>query len=517
MKKKSFLLSYLLILFCLPINTLFAQDNPVPKTDEKDKSETKSIASVTRHSIQIDGKNVNYSATVGWLILKNEKKEPVARFGYTAYVKSDIIDKTQRPIIFAFNGGPGSSSIWLHLGGLGPKRVVVNDTSYTPSPPYKSIDNNYSIIDVADLVMIDPVGTGYSKPLGEAKKKDFWGVDQDIKSVSGFIEKYVTETGRWVSPKYILGESYGGMRAAGLVWYLQNDCLMNFNGVVLVSPFLNFISNSDGYYLDEPYMLFFPSLAAAAWYHNLIPDKPENLEAFLKEVEEFAYNEYGPALMKGFTIALDEKKAIAEKMGAYTGTDIEYWMKADLRVVHTQFLQELMRNEERITGRLDARFTGSMVDPLNEDMDYDPCSKYIGHAFKAALLDYFRNDLDFKQSEEYKVTESIGSWDWKHKPPSSFKATFDDLIPWPDLRPDLSMAMITNPGLNVMVMQGYYDLATPLCITKYDISHLDIPLEAQKRIHWEYYYAGHMMYLHEPSLKKFKNDLVSFINNTDGL
>jgi len=484
------------------------------KTVSAEKTATPEPRSVSsQHSIQIDGQTVNYTATVGWLILKDDEQEPTARFGYTAYTREGVSDPTQRPILFAFNGGPGSSSIWLHMGILGPQRVVIKDEGFAPPPPAERVDNAYSIIDVTDLVMVDPVGTGFSKPLGDATSEDFWGVDQDIRSVGAFITQYITEHGRWASPKYILGESYGGIRAAGLVWHLQNKEGMNFNGVIVVSPFLNQGSGNDGANIDLPHVLYLPTLAATAWYHDAIPNKPADLASFVDEVDRFAYDEYAPALMKGYTIAADEKQAVAQKLGAYTGTSPEYWLKADLRVSHTQFLQELQRDERLITGRIDSRFSGPAVNPLAETMDYDPFFPAIEPAFTAAFMDYLHRELEFDPEETYMVSAFEIDWDWDHKPPSTRAWE----VPLANLRPDLSMALTTNPGLHLLVQQGYYDLATPTLATKHDIDHLDIPAEARQRIRMEFYEAGHMMYLHGPSREKFRTDLASFIRDTDRL
>jgi carboxypeptidase C (cathepsin A) len=498
------------LLACLLATPVLAQE----EKEESPKAEApKAESSTTRHSLRIDGETIEYSATAGWLIMENDKGEPIARFAYTAYTREGI-DPARRPIMFAFNGGPGSSSIWLHMGILGPQRVVVTDEGFTAPPPSQRVANEYSIIDVTDLVMIDPVGTGYSKPLGEAEGKQFWGVDQDIESVGAFIKKYVTENRRWASPKYILGESYGGIRSAGLVWHLQSEHGMNFNGVIIVSPFLNMGSGVDGADIDLPHVLYLSTLAATAWYHGALADKPEDLAALVEEVDRFAYDEYAPALMKGYTISDSEKREVAEKLAAYTGTGADYWIKADLRVSHTQFLQELKRDERLIAGRIDSRFIGPAVNPLGENMDYDPFFPSVGPAFTAGFLDYMHNELDFGHEEEYTVSGGLFTqWDWGHKPPNSSGFT----VPWPDLRSDLAMALTMNPGLHLLVQQGYYDLATPTLATKHDINHLDIPPEARERIEMEFYEAGHMMYLHQPSMEKYREDLAGFIRETDRL
>ncbi len=486
-------------------------DGDAPKPPAEATPTPEPASKSTKHEVTIGGQKISYTATVGWLIMKDDAGKPIARFGYTAYTRNGIRDLSQRPVLFAYNGGPGSSSIWLHMGILGPRRVVLPDPAYAPPPPSQRVNNEYSILDVADLVMIDPVGTGFSKPLGDAKGEDFWGVDQDVKSVGAFIKRWVAENGRWASPKYILGESYGGMRSAALANYLQSTQGMNLNGVVIVSPFLNAGSGVDGIELDLPHALYLPTFAATAWYHDLVPNKPASLEAYVAEVERFAYSEYLPALTRGYVISPEEKRAIAAKLAAYTGTSADYWEKADLRVSHPQFLQELMRNNRMIAGRIDSRFVGPAVNPLSETMDYDPFFPAVGPAYTAAFLDYLNGELEFGRDEEYKVSAFGIKWDWSHKQPGA-----DDWItPMPNTVPDLARALTMNPGLHLLVQQGWYDLATPFFATKHDIEHLDITPEARSRIRMEYYDAGHMMYLHGPSMRKFRDDLAGFIRATD--
>jgi carboxypeptidase C (cathepsin A) len=514
MNARRTILSPLLAALCLQAAMLSAQTAPAEAPKPAPTPTPEPQASRTQHQIEIDGQPVRYTATAGWLIMKNDEGKPIARFGYTAYTRDGISDLSRRPITFAYNGGPGSSSIWLHMGVLGPRRVVVNDPHYAPPPPSERVDNAYSIIDVTDLVMIDPVGTGYSKPLGDAKGKDFWGVDQDIQSVGAFIKRYVSENGRWASPKYILGESYGGMRTAGLAYHMQSVHGMNLNGVVLISPFLSAGSGIDGMEIDLPHVLYLPTLAATAWYHDAIPNKPASLEAYVAEVERFAYAEYMPALLKGYAIPAEEKRRVAAKLAGYTGTSVDYWEKADLRVSHPQFLQELERNNRLIAGRIDSRFVGPAVDPLAENMNYDPFFPAIGPAFTAAFLDYMHGELKFGRDEQYQVSAFDVKWDWQHKQPGEGGGW---MSPFANTVPDLAYAMTMNPGLHVLVQQGYYDLATPFLATQHDLEHLRIPQEARQRIEMKFYEAGHMMYVHPPSLKKFRDDLAGFIRATDRL
>jgi carboxypeptidase C (cathepsin A) len=468
-------------------------------------------SSVTTHEVRIGGETVRYTATAGTLILRGDKDRPVARFGYTAYVRDGSGSAARRPITFAFNGGPGSSSIWLHMGILGPRRAVVTDGDFSPPGPYERVNNEYSILDVSDLVMLDPVGTGYSQPVGDAEGKDFWGVDQDIKSVAAFIKQYTTDNDRWLSPKYILGESYGAMRAAGVVYALQNRHSMNFNGVVLVSPFLDFVAGGDGIGIDLPHVLYLPTLAASAWYHDALTNKPSDLRAFLDEVARFAYDEYAPALLRGNGLGDDERRAIAAKLAGYTGVSAEYWLRADLRVSHFQFLQELLRGRNQVTGRIDSRFIGPNVNPLAEGMDYDPMLTAIGAPFVATFLDYYHGELEFGRDMDYAVMGQLdGEWDWTHESPDrGFWSS-----PVPNTAVDLARAMTENPHLEVLIQQGYFDVATPHLATEYVVDHMNLQPPLRDHIKIEYYDAGHMMYLHPPSMEKYKEDLARFIERT---
>jgi carboxypeptidase C (cathepsin A) len=498
-------------------------DEPAPaENSEPEDKEPKPIpeprAERTKHELRLAGKTLKYTATVGWLILNDKKKdEPIARFGYTAYTLDGVKNASRRPITFAFNGGPGSASIWLHMGVLGPRRVVVNDGGYAPPPPAQVVDNEYSILDATDLVMIDPVGTGFSKPVGEAKGKDFWGVDQDIESVGDFIRRYVTENGRWGSPKYVLGESYGGIRGAGLAHHLQSKLGMNLNGLILVSPYFGQMSGNDGMGIDLPHVLYVSTFAATAWYYDAIPDKPPSLESFISEVERFAIDEYAPALLKGYAIPTDEKQAIAEKLGRYTGTSTQFWLRADLRVKHEAYLQELLRDRGLIAGRIDSRFSGPSLNALNDEMDYDPFFPAVGPAYTAAFRDYLHSELKFDVPDEYVVSGGLyKKWDWRHEQPG-VEGDEDKKVPVTNLLPDLARAMTMNPGLHLLIEQGYYDLATPTHALKYNLNQLRLTPETRGRIRVNYHGAGHMMYLHEESGRRFRENVVGFIRDTDRL
>ncbi len=503
------MIAKLILSFFLIAYSGFALAEDAKKETPKPAAEIpKAESSITSHQLKINGNTIRYKAVAGTTILKNDDGDPLATFGYTAYLQEGVTDLANRPIMFAYNGGPGSSSIWLHMGVLGPVIVTTEDAGFT-GPPFKRIANEFSILDRTDLVMIDPVGTGYSRPIGDAKGEEFWGVDADIKTVSDFIEQYVTENSRWRSPKYLLGESYGGMRSAGVINYVQSKHGMAFDGVILVSPFLNFAVGVDGAGEDLPHILYLPTLAATAWYHDAIDDKPTDLAAFYEEVKQFAVDVYGPALMKGNRLGADERKAVIAGISRYLGVSEDYIDRANLRISHQQFVQELLRDRKLIAGRIDSRFTGNSLNLLSEKMDYDPMFTSVGPAFISNFLDYYHNDLKFGRDKDYVVSGQLfKKWDWAHSRPGGMFPN-----PSPNTMPDLSRAMNDNPELRVLVQQGYYDLATPAFATEYMMDHLTIAEDQQKNIKIELYDAGHMMYLHPPSLVRYKKDLASFIDN----
>jgi carboxypeptidase C (cathepsin A) len=468
--------------------------------------------SVTRHSLTIGGTRIDYTATAGTLIVRNAKDEPYAAIGYTAYTRrggGDDADPGRRPIAFAYNGGPGSSSVWLHMGSLGPRRIVTTDAGATPPPPYRVVDNAESVLDKTDLVMIDPVSTGLSHAVGEAKDKDFWAVDPDIESVSRFIKQYVTDNRRWNSPKYLIGESYGTTRSAGIVDYLLTNENMAFNGVVLISVALDFDAIAPGPGHDRSYPLSLPTFAAVAAYHHALPHPPAKLQAFLEEVRRFALGEYSAALLAGDALDDRERDAVAEKLREYTGLSTDYLKKARLRVRPTQFTQELLRERHQTLGLLDGRFTGAATDPLAEDSDYDPLLVTMGPPFTAAFLDYYQGELHFGQDKTYRILnlDANQAWDLRHRSGGL-------PLPSADTAPDLAHALVMNPHLRVMTVNGIYDLTTPFLATDSMIDHLGLEKEARARIQAKYYEAGHMIYVHEPSLKQFKADVAAFIDAT---
>jgi len=472
-------------------------------------AQPKEEKSVTEHTIRIGGAPFKYSATAGTLLLRNEKEEPTASVGYVAYTKSDVADLSHRPITFAYNGGPGSSSIWLHMGVLGPRRVVTTDAGPTPPAPYQLVDNEQSILDKTDLVMIDPVGTGVSRPVGKGEGKDFWGVDQDIASIGQFILRYVNANRRWNSPKFLLGESYGTMRSAGVVEYLQSEQNMAFNGVILVSVFVDAKTAITVPGNDLAYELFLPTYSAIAWYHKALEKPPASLAALVDEARHFAAGEYRAALGKGDRLPDAERQAVIAKMSRLTGLSADYLDKANLRVSEGQFTQELLRGRHETVGRIDSRFTGVTFDLLGEEAAYDPQETAVSAAFTAGFLGYYHDELKFGLEKTYNVgAELWRQWDWKHKPPG---ARFP-LPGWPNTGLDLARAMTLNPNLRVLVLNGYYDLATPFFGTEYTMDHLGLDPKLRDHVEMKYYESGHMMYLHPASLEQFKADVAAFID-----
>jgi len=479
------------------------------KTDTAAAVVPKAEKSVTHHTVTVDGEEIEYTATAGTLILKNDKGEPVASFGYTAYSKDGVEDKSHRPLTFSYNGGPGSSSIWLHMGVMGPKRVVVKDPEVTPPAPYELTDNQYSLLDATDIVMVDPVGTGVSRAIGEAEGKDFWGVDQDIRSVSNFIKTYISENNRWNSPKYLLGESYGTTRSAGVVNHLQNQGIA-MNGVVLVSTVLDLRTIAFGDADNLPYVAYLPTYAAVAWYHDKIDDKPKSLESFVQQARQFASNEYAAALMKGDELSESRHNRVIDKLAEFTGLSKEYLDRANLRVTQSEFTKELLRDEGHTVGRLDSRYTGYSLDNLSQNAIYDPQSSAISPAYTTMFLQYYHDELNFGQDKQYNISAySLPGFEWDWDRGGSFFPTS------PTTAPDLAEAMTKNPNLKVLVLNGYYDLATPFFAAEYTMDHLGIPSELEENISMKYYKAGHMMYIHKTSLEKFHDDVEVFIQETD--
>jgi carboxypeptidase C (cathepsin A) len=492
--------------------TAKGEDKKEPGEKEPWKRAPKTEQSVTQHHVTLRGKSIDYTATAGVLVIRDDEDKPIANMGYVAYTKRDVKDLAQRPIVFAFNGGPGSASLWLHMGALGPRRVVISDPEPSPAAPFRLIDNEFGVLDKADLVMIDPVGTGVSRAVCDKKDEDFWSVDPDVDSVSRLIAQYTSDNKRWDSPKYLLGESYGTTRGAAIVDYLRARRSLTFNGLILVSVatdiealFAEIPGN------DRPYAVYLPGYAAVAWYHKALPKQPAALAPFLDEVRSYALGPFNAALMKGDAMSDAERDAVAEQLHQYTGLSVEYLKAANLRVSENAFVHELLKAQHKTLGRLDARFTGPTQDPLQKFTDYDPQSSGISAAFTAAFMDYYHGDLGFGQGKTYRaVNEEVGTkWKWVHRPIGS-----ETEQPFVNSGVDLTHSLVQDPNLRVLVLNGYFDLATPFSATEYVMSHLGLPPGLNARIKMQYYEAGHMMYVHPPSLQKMKRDLDSFIDAT---
>ncbi|MBK7184794.1 MAG: peptidase S10 [Ignavibacteria bacterium] len=457
----------------------------------------------TKHSVSINGAQVSYEATAGHLTLLKEDGSPRAKVFFIAYTKTGVSDPATRPVTISFNGGPGSSSVWLHLGVLGPRRVAMNDDGTTLPPPYKLVDNDQSWLDMTDLVFIDPVSTGYSRANEEKDAKQFHGYNQDIESVGEFIRRWISDNKRWASPKYLIGESYGTTRASGLSEHLQHRYGMYLNGVILVSAVLNFqsIDFKDGN--DLPFATFLPTYAATAWYHKKLSADMQALplEQVVEQARTFAMGDYTVALMKGNALSASERTAVIDRIARYTGLTREYIDKAELRPVIFRYCQELLADSALVIGRFDSRYKGTVSDRLGNSMERDPSHHpTIAGCFSTCINDYLSRELNVSTTLPYEVlTGRVWPWD--------FSNVQNEYL---NVAPSLREAMQMNPSLRVWVLNGYYDLATPFYGTEYTFSHMGLPGSLQKNIGMTYYPAGHMMYLLKPSLIQMKTDAKRF-------
>ncbi len=492
-------------------------------------------AVTTEGTVTVEGQPIAYKAVAGTLVVHPrdwddvsakadpdgkdkgpDAAKPEASMFYVAYFKKGA-PSADRPITFLYNGGPGSSSVWLHMGAFGPRRVVTRDDSHTPAAPYKLVENAYSLLDATDLVFIDAPGTGFSRIAGKDKEKSFYGMDNDAYAFSQFVMGFLTKYGRFNSPKYLFGESYGTPRSSVLINMLETQNDIDFNGVILLSQILNFDLSVDGPELnpgtDEAYITALPTYAASAWYHNRLPGtRPASLETYLAEVEKFANGDYASALQAGSALEPARKAQVAEQMSRYIGLPAAYILKADLRVTGGMFEQNLLADQGLNTGRLDTRFSGPAIDPLDKEVEYDPQSAAISSAYVSLFNDYARKTLNYGEGKTYKPEIDVFKyWSTPHQPPG---APFP--IPGIDnVMPDLALAMKYNPQLKIMVNGGYYDLATPFYEGWYEMHHLPIPAKLNDNIEYNYYQSGHMVYAHEPSLKDLHDNVATFIRNTD--
>ncbi len=517
LRSKQVILAAILTLFCGSV--LFAQkpqtpaEKPEEKTnekpadkakDEKAKDEKKPEEKIvqTKHTIRIGGQEIKYTATAGTILLKLEDGTPKASVFYIAYTKDDVSDLAKRPVTFTFNGGPGSASIWLHLGAFGPRRVEMGDAGALLGPPYKLVDNEFSMLDVTDLVFIDPVSTGYSRAVPGEAPKQFHGIEEDIQSVGDFIRLYATRNKRWTSPKFLAGESYGTTRAAGLSGYLQERYGMYLNGIILISSILNFQTAEFDRGNDWPYILYLPTYTAIAWYHKKLPaDLQADFQKAIGESRAYAMGEYADVLSAGDNLAASRRTEAAQKLARLTGLSADYIDRSNLRIQIMRFTKELLRSERRTVGRLDGRFTGIDYDAAGAQPEYDPSMAAIIGPYTATFSDYVRGDLKFESDLPYEfLTEHVRPWNYQ---------PYENR--YVNVAETLRGAMTQNPFLHVYVAKGYYDLATPFFAAEYTFDHLGLDASLRGNLAGGYYEAGHMMYVHKPSLAKLKQDLKTFM------
>ena len=508
-----------------PAATQNASAAPAPKNAAPEPTAT---ATKSSGAVRTTAGVVNYDAVTGTLVVHpkgwddaappdTSKPGAVATMSYVAYFKTGA-DAAKRPLTFLFNGGPGSATLWLHMGAFGPRRVVTNDHTHTPGAPYEIVDNEQSLLDASDLVFVDMPGTGLGRIFGKDKEKDtsFYGVDQDIHAFAGFIRDFLTKYQRWHSPKYVVGESYGTMRGAGLTLALQGENI-DLNGVMLLSCILNWDTMPDDPQLnpsiDEPYMVTLPTYAATAWYHHKLPASRPALQPFLAEVERFATNDYALALLQGNMLPDAQRQAIAARLHDYTGLSVAYLLKTNLRIEYGAFEKELLGDSALTTGTLDTRFTGATLDPLSKTTSYDPQSAAISGAYVAAFNTYLAQSLNYDGAFSYNPDVGVYSrWDYKHKAPGSSR----NLIAQPNVLTDLAVAMKTNPTMKVLVLGGYFDVSTPYFEGRFELRHLPIPASLEQNIEYRYYESGHMVYVNVPTLKQVHDDVARFIQGSAG-
>jgi len=480
-----------------------AAASPSP-TPDRDPATTDTPPVVTRHELRVGSRTLRYTVTTGVMPLRNPATgETEARIFYMAYTLDGAGERQQRPLMFSFNGGPGSSSVWLHLGALGPKRTRMLDDGAMPPPPYQLVDNEHTWLDFTDLVFIDPVGTGYSRAARLDLAARYFGLQGDIQSVGEFIRLYLARNERWSSPLFLVGESYGTTRAAGLSGYLI-DRGIAFNGILLISTIMNFQTARFTRGNDLPYVLFLPTYTAIAWYHKKLPaDLQGDLRRTLDEVERWAADEYTVALAKGDRLAPAERQEVVDRLSRYTGLDKRFIDNSDLRIEIQRFDKELLRDEKRTVGRLDGRFKGIDALAVTDTPDFDPSMAAIRPPYTATFNDYVRRDLGFRTDLEYFILGGgVGRWD------------FGSDNSYADTSEALRSAFSKNPYMKLFVASGYYDLATPYFATQYTLRHMGLDPTLQPSVTATYYEAGHMMYIDTRELARLKTDAAAFVRNS---
>lgn len=494
-----------LLLFSLVSQSLWAQ-----KSDKPDKPKSTfefPEPAITQHSLSVNGQKIDYTATAGHLLMYDDKGVEKARIFYIAYTKDKVKEPSSRPVTFSFNGGPGSSSVWLHMGALGPKRVLMTEEGLNTPPPFEMVDNEYSWLDKTDLVFIDPVETGYSRPVEDVDKKEFTGYDEDIKSVGDFIHRYISRNARWNSPKYLVGESYGTTRAAGLSGYLQDRHGMYLNGLVLISAVMNFQTLYLSSGNDLPYSLFLPSFAATAYHHGKIDrNRFADMDDFLRKVEDFAAGDYTVALMKGDQLKGAERADLAGRLNDFTGLSPEFITAHHFRISTQLFTKELLRDEGKTIGRFDGLVTGIDYKSGGDRYDYDPSYfRSVYGAYTMAINDHLKRNLKFDNSDMvYEIlTGNVHPWNYG---PAKNR--------YLDNSNTLRDAIHKNPHLKVLICNGYYDLATPYFATEYTVNHMFVNEQYRDNITMTYYHGGHMMYTMEPELKKLTEDVRQFYDRS---
>ena len=482
----------------------------------------KETSAVTQHRVSIDGHAIQYTATAGTLLLYNDKHQPTASVFYIAYTKNGVRDPGTRPVTFAYNGGPGFASALVDIGGFGPRRIVwpTPKDIRTEQPPYRLVNNEHSILKSTDLVFIDAVGTGYSRIVGKGTPKDFYGINGDAAAFAQFIQRYINVNGRWNSPKFLLGESYGTTRSAVLAQNLVGNGIY-LNGVILCSTVLDFatLNNTPGN--DLPYILYLPSYAAVAWYHHRLDPRPANLPAFVQQVETFAAGEYADALFAGSTLSPPEKQRIAAQLSRYTDLPADLWIKADLRMPLPVFQRQLLA-DAGMTGRYDARYTAFEMQPLftlQANSAAGATTTAIWGALSSTLNQYVSGELKYHSDEPY--IQSSGTvfktWNWDYSPPLSALTagvgSDRSLHRVDNVAPALARAMNNDPGMQLMMNNGYYDMATPFFATEYTLRHMGLPAALQKNVHWYFYPVGHMLYLNPKAFPEVDHNINAFIEN----